>query len=393
MSTEIEQNDFCRQLQSSDLLIDLDWDQWLAIEPPYEQVDFTRRSVFTRYQRNGYDWDIHAILYSPASEVDNNTAVVMIHGGAGSAIAKDVTPDGRPGIAPVLASQGFSVLSVTYTGHYPPEGIWSMPVEQRKPYYLLDQELSDEEILDRNQKCTFNTIVQGAAQLVEEHFSGRQILAFGHSTGGPMAALLNKFLTSASVVGLLGFGSGGPDGWRQQWLEKYQHPAKEKDIDAISRRSGATFAASGYADSPDFVRPWGGAKEFIDIYNPVRSHFKLALRDNQHRVAMQQLKAHQQRTGLVLEEYIDHLEDPDPVWLQSIGVLLLVGENDRSHWNAAAQDEERCEMFIGNKYRDYTQRCHVVKIPHYSHYGIMELHNEKIAFAWLWAFRNGYFNG
>ena len=32
----------------------------------------------------------------------------------------DLTPDGRPGLARVLASQGFKALALTYPGHYPP---------------------------------------------------------------------------------------------------------------------------------------------------------------------------------------------------------------------------------------------------------------------------------
>lgn len=391
MGDQTETNKFLQRLQTPELLIKLSWEEWREIDPSYAQVNFTKRNVFTRYQRNGYDWDMHAILYAPEIEVDENIAIVMFHGGAGSAIAKDTTPDGRPGIAAVLASQGFRVLSITYTGHYPPGGIWTMPVAERQPYYLMDQDLSEQEILDRNQKCTFNTIVQGGALLVDEHFSGRQILAFGHSTGGPMAALLYKFINKARVIGIIGFGSGGPDGWRKQWLDETQQPVKQKPIDFVSRRSAQSFANSGYDDSPDFVRPWGGAKEFMDIYDPVRSHFKLALRDNQHRVAVHQLEQHQRRSGLPREEYFDYLDDPDEGWLQSIGVLLLVGENDRSHWKTADRDDERYEVIIGAKYRRYTPRSHVVAIPHYSHYGIMELYNEKIAFAWLWAFRHGYF--
>ena len=385
------ENNFLQRLQAPELLIKLSWEEWLEIDQPYAQIDFDKRNVFTRYQRNGYDWDIHAILYTPNCEVDSNTAIVMFHGGAGSAIAKDITPDGRPGISPVLASQGFSVLSITYTGHYPPGGVWTMPVAERKPCYLMDQDLSEQEILDRNQKCTFNTILQGGASLVDAHLPGRQILAFGHSTGGPMAAFLYKFIKKSRVTGIIGFGSGGPDGWRKQWFDETRQPGKEKPIDFISRRSVQSFTDSGYADSPDFIRPWGGAREFIETYNPIRSNFKLALRDNQHRVALHRLKQHQKLTGLPREEYFDHLDDPDEGWLKSIGVLLLVGENDRSHWKIAHSDNSRCELFIGDKYRQYTSRAHVVAIPHYSHYGIMELYNEKIAFVWLWAFRNGYF--
>ena len=175
------------------LLIKLDWEEWQEVVPPYEGVSFTQRNVFTRFKRNGYDWDIQGILYTPEEEADPSVAVVMFHGGAGSAYGKDRTPDGRPGLPRILASQGFKVLNLTYPGHYPPGGVWKENVATRQPWYLLDKKLDNSEIYDRNLKCTFNVILQGSAQLVDQNFAGRKILAHGHSTGGPMAAHLYRF--------------------------------------------------------------------------------------------------------------------------------------------------------------------------------------------------------
>ena len=199
-------------LTGDELLIKLDWDEWLEVNAPYEDVAFTQKDVITRYNRNGYDWDIQGILYTPSAEVDANLAIVMFHGGAGSSYGKDTTPDGRPGLPRVLAAQGFTVLNLTYPGHYPPGGIWKESVAERQPWYLLDEKLSDDEIYDRNLKCTFNVIMQGSAQLVDENLGGRKILAHGHSTGGPMAAHLTRFSSKTTVIGILGWGSGGPDG-------------------------------------------------------------------------------------------------------------------------------------------------------------------------------------
>ena len=111
-------------LTGDELLIKLDWDEWLEVNAPYGDVTFTQQDVITRYNRNGYDWDIQGILYTPSAEVDSNLAIVMFHGGAGSSYGKDTTPDGRPGLPRVLAAQGFTVLNLTYPGHFPPGGIW-----------------------------------------------------------------------------------------------------------------------------------------------------------------------------------------------------------------------------------------------------------------------------
>jgi pimeloyl-ACP methyl ester carboxylesterase len=379
-------------LKSGELLLRLNWDEWLAVNAPFENVDFSVEEVRTRYNRNGYDWDMHGTLYTPKKEVNSRLAFVCFHGGAGSEKIMDLTPDGRPGLARVLASQGFKALAFTYPGHYPPGGVWQQPIPERTPVYLLDRELPAEEIKDRNLKCTFNTILQGAGLLTDQNLSGREILGFGHSTGGPMAAHLIRFSKKTKVIGLVGFGSGGPDGWRKEWrdttsAEKYV----EKPIDHVSKRSPDSFKASGYVD-PEDLTPWGGADDYIRLVSPLRSQMKTSLCDNQHNAAVEILEEYPKRTGLPREEYFDHLQEPDPNWLKTIKVLLTVGENDKGHWVKGGRLQDKREMFMGAKYAATTRGAHVVLIPRYGHVGYAELHNEKIAYLWLWAVKSGYFD-
>lgn len=379
-------------LASPELLLTLTWDEWIAVSPPYKDGGFSSQDVTARFNRNGYDWDLHGTLYSPATEVDPRRAFVLFHGGAGSEKIMDLTPDGRPGLARVLAAQGFKALALTYPGHYPAGGMWQKPVAERMPIYLFDRELPLDEILDRNLKCTFNTILQGAGLLTDRHLNGREILAFGHSTGGPMAAHLTRFTRSAKVIGLAGFGTGGPDGWRLEWrnktgVEKYV----EKPVDHLSRRSPDSFRESGYVDPPDLT-PWGGAEEYIRLVSPLRSQMKTSLCDNQHNAAVGILEDYPKRTGLPREEYFDHLAEPDPKWLRAIRVLLTVGENDKGHWVKGEKLEDKREMFMGAKYAATTRGAHVVLIPRYGHVGYAERYNEKIAYLWLWAFKEGYFD-
>jgi pimeloyl-ACP methyl ester carboxylesterase len=378
-------------LQSKDLLCTLTWDEWLSINPPYEPVSFTTKDSTVRYRRNGYDWDMHGTLYTPDREVSAKRAFVCFHGGAGSEKIMDLTPDGRPGLARVLAAQGFKVLAVTYPGHYPPGGVWKTPVADRQPLYLMDRELPQDEIHDRNLKCTFNVIVQGAGLLVDEHLPGREIIAFGHSTGGPMAAHLTRFSQRTKVIGLVGFGSGGPDGWRKEWRDKTgAEKYTEKPIDHVSRRSPDSFKESGYVD-PEDLTPWGSADDYIRLISPLRSQMKTSLCDNQHNAAVGILEEYPKRTGLPREEYFDHLQEPDPDWLKSIKVLLAVGENDKGHWVRGERLHDKREMFMGAKYAATTRGAHVALIPRYGHVGYAELHNEKIAYLWLWAYKAGYF--
>lgn len=383
---------FLDYLNSRELLLRLNWEDWLAITPPYRDTGFSINEVTVRYKRNGYDWDMHGSVYTPEKEVNGERAFVVFHGGAGSEKIMDLAPDGRPGLARVLAAQGFKVMTLTYPGHYPPGGVWKIPVAGRMPIYLLDQELSKEEILDRNLKCGFNTILQGAGLLTDEHLAGREILAFGHSTGGPMAAHLCRFSKKAKVIGLVGFGSGGPDGWRKEWRDKTgAEKYREIPIEKISRRSPDTFREARYEDPQDLT-PWGGAEEYIRLVSPIRSQMKTSLCDNQHNAAVGILDEYAKRTGLPREEYFDHLQEPDPNWLRTIRVLLLVGENDHGHWVKGERPEDKREMFMGAKFAATTQGAHVVLIPRYGHVGYAELHNEKIVYLWLWAVKSGYFD-
>ena len=381
-------------LKSGELLLKLTWDEWLAIAPLYSDGKFAAADATVRYQRNGYEWDMHGTLYTAEKETDPRRAFVFFHGGAASEKIMDLTPDGRPGLARVLASQGFKVLALTYPGHYPPGGVWQQSIPERKPIYLFDRDLSDSEIFDRNLKCTFNVILQGAGFLTDNHLAGREIIGFGHSTGGPMAAHLTRFSKKTKVIGLVGFGSGGPDGWRKEWRDKTgAEKYVEKPIDHVSKRSPDSFKASGYVD-PEDLTPWGGADDYIRLVSPLRSQMKTSLCDNQHNAAVGILEEYPKRTGLPREEYFDHLQDPHPNWLKTIRVLLVAGENDKGHWvNSGAPLENKREMFMGARYAATTRGAHVVLIPRYGHVGYAELYNEKIAYLWLWAFKSGYFEG
>ncbi|MBT3791490.1 MAG: alpha/beta fold hydrolase [Rhodospirillales bacterium] len=385
---------FLEGLKGNDILVPLTWDQWMAVEPPHEGVGFDIKEVTTRYARNGYDWDIHGRLYTPEKETNGEIAFVFFHGGADSEMVFDETPDGRPGQARALAAQGFKVLTITYPGHYAPGNHWAEPIATRQPIYLLDQALGLDENLDRNEKCTFNVILQGAGQLVDENLAGRRLLVWGHSTGGPMAVALMEH-TNNTVFGLLGFGSGGNDGWRRDWREE---TGAEKDVihpyGHMSRRSPDTYRASGYED-PEDLCPWGGPEELFQwAENAHRSQMKTGLCDNQHRGQMASIELWPPKTGLPRDEYFSHLENPDPDWLKSISVLFLVGDNDKGHWVAGKDIADKRDMWMSKRYRESgVHRSHVALIPRYGHFGFMELHNEKFVYLWLWALKQGYFEG
>ena len=99
MSINSSTEKFLAGLKSTELLLKLTWDEWLAIQAPYTDGKLTTVDAWARYHRNGYDWDMHGTLYTPEKETDPRRAFVFFHGGAGSERIMDLTPDGRPGLA------------------------------------------------------------------------------------------------------------------------------------------------------------------------------------------------------------------------------------------------------------------------------------------------------
>ena len=65
-----------------------------------------------------------------------------------------------------------------------------------------------------------------------------------------MAAHLTRFSKKTKVIGLVGFGSGGPDGWRNEWRDKTgAEKYVEKPMDHVSQRSPDLFRAVGLCRS------------------------------------------------------------------------------------------------------------------------------------------------
>ena len=376
-------------LASTEMLIPLTWDDWLEFEPPYEERPFTTKEAITRFTRNGYEWDIHGTLYIPEKEAVPGVAFVVCHGNLGSESFMDLTPDGRPGFSRLLAAQGFLNMAITYPGHHsPPDRIWRDDIATRQPIYLFDQKISLEETLDRNLKCTWNTICQGVGALVDAYMPDRKVFL----TSGPMGIFLKNFSKKTKTAGITTYGHGGPDGWRLQWRQDTGADAEHVyPIGDIYRRSPQGMRSSGY-ENEKTLTPWGGAEEFIAWSQNVRSNIKTCVNNNQHGGNIEILKETAKRTGLPEGEYIDYFnEEPDREWMKDVGVLLTVGEKDKRHWIQGDRLEDKREYYMGLKYAQYTDKTHVVLVPRLGHAGYAELENQNVPYLWLWAIKSGFF--
>lgn len=378
------------------LIDDLDWETFIGVDPPYPATGFLRRETILRYQHNGYDWDIHGSLHAPFKDAMPGHAFVLIHGGGVNELDFSTTPDGRPGLATVIAAQGFKVLTPSYPGLWPPGGRWTMPVTQRKPCYLLDRAIGEAELEDRLLKATYQVYMHGISLLVEKCLGRHTLFAHGHSTGGPMAADLQQYLTTARVVGILGWGSGGPDGWILRWREEHLAPPGTRGhqplIDLNYRTVDEYRNRLGYEDLPELT-PWGRLEQRFELVEATTPMFNPPLQNASHLGTPAQLEEYRRATGLPREEYFGHLGEPDSEFLARIKVLLMVGENDLNHWRAGGRrPEERQDGYVARVYAEKTRGAHLIVVPKYTHMGHWALHNEKLAYLWLWAVRSGYFD-
>lgn len=365
---------FLRFLRGNDLLLTLSWDEYMRIDAPPPNTEYSIQDVTARYSRNGYDWDIHGTLYTPEKEVVPGNAILMVHGGGVNESTFNKAPHRRPGWARIVASQGFKVLTVSYPGLWPPKGVWPKDAEERTPIFLFDKEISPEELKDRILKYTFNLVVQGIATLVDQSLSGSNILAFGHSIGARLVVDLWRFMRRTKVTGILGFESLGPKIWEDE-LQEMEY-----------KRTGT--------ERPKEVKPTLEELTRFRTFLPETHEPRIFLPILRTPTELEECV---RLSGLPREEYFDNTltKEPDRCWLGIIKVLLLIGENDqrpaRSYWPKDQPLEYRPAYYLAKKFSETTRVTHLVIIPRYTHTGHLEPHSEKMTYLWLWAIKSGYF--
>ncbi len=165
-----------------------------------------------RYKVYGLDWDITGLYLVPNNPVPNLPTLIIVHGGSSNWYEFYVDPLNRAGIGQYLA-QKIPVLLVTIPGNFRYGG-WTENQDygKRIPGYLLDRDITGEELKLRNAVYTFRVVTDGIKQLIEQVTSG-PIVIIGHSTGGEIQYILHDTKLGARMQGMsLGWGTGGPAG-------------------------------------------------------------------------------------------------------------------------------------------------------------------------------------
>ena len=102
---------FLAGLKSNELLLKLTWDEWLSIDAPYSPTGLTTADAWTRYHRNGYDWDMSgAALAGMVASGEVPLSPTIFDADVTVAKQKGAPIEWRP-IDPVVTTVGYSALS------------------------------------------------------------------------------------------------------------------------------------------------------------------------------------------------------------------------------------------------------------------------------------------
>ena len=176
---------------------------------PADQLGYRAKWHEVRYQLYGLDWDIPGLHLIPNNPLPGIPTLVIINGGAANWYEFFLDPLNGPGLGQYLA-QKIPVLLVTIPGNYRHGGWTETEYEKRIPGYLLDRDVSAEELKVRNAVYTFRVVTEGVKRLVEAVTSGPVVLV-GHSTGGEIQFILKDSSLKDRTQGLsFGWGTGGP---------------------------------------------------------------------------------------------------------------------------------------------------------------------------------------
>ncbi|MGY9105080.1 MAG: alpha/beta fold hydrolase [Alphaproteobacteria bacterium] len=217
-------------LVSEELFEQLGWDlpdgglqvKSLADEAPGSTIDprkletldsdmlgYTAKWHELRFRKYNLDWDIPGLHLVPNDPLPDMPTLVIIHGGNWNWHYWFLDPLNNAGVGQYLA-QKIPVLLITIPGRYRHGGWTEQNYVTRTPGYLLDRDVSAEEVKIRNSIYTFQLVADGVEELVDNVTSG-PIVIVGHSTGGELQFILKDSSLGARMQGLsLGWATGGP---------------------------------------------------------------------------------------------------------------------------------------------------------------------------------------
>ncbi len=394
-------------LVSEELFEDLGWDlpdggaavTELANAAPGSAIDprdlesispktlgYTARWHEVRFNTYGLDWDISGLQLTPRDPLPDLPTMVIINGGAANWYEFFVDPKNRPGLGQYLA-QRVPVLLLSIPGNYRHGGWTELDFGERIPGYLLDRDVSVEEVKIRNAVYTFRVVTDGVKAILEAVVPGPAVI-IGHSTGGEIQFILKDALAEKNRGLSMGWGTGGPAGL--QSMREFRGTRSIDDYLHVTRLRPRTpdQYAGGYLGplNPfwDPTRPRQEiAAEWMGAEQHRRAQFKQPLQDMEHSSAINLLadvSAQIRETladnlyGIDAQEVIDDLFSTMRAPIEGYNKMIWTsGRLDSNHWN---EDPAKArEVLISAEFRaanpDIPIRVLVFDVP-LTHYGHIE---------------------
>ncbi len=209
---------------------------------PADKLGYRAKWHEVRYKAYGLDWDIPGLYLIPNNPIPRMPTLAIINGGSANWYEFFVDPLNRPGLGQYLA-QKIPVLLVTIPGNYRHGGWTDKNYNDRVPGYLLDRDVSREEVKIRNAVYTFKVVTEGVRKLIETVTTGPVVIV-GHSTGGEIQFVLKNSSLKNRLQGLsLGWGTGGPAALAS--MQEFRGPRSSDNYLAVGDLQPRP--ASGYA--------------------------------------------------------------------------------------------------------------------------------------------------
>ena len=347
-----------------------------AIDP--EALGYRATWHVERYPFYDLDWDITGLRLESLNPAANGSPwLIIINGGSVNFYDYLMAPIDRPGWAQYLA-QASNVMIVTIPGNFRYGG-WTEPPAVRKPAYLLDQELPDDETRVRNAIFTNRLILEGLRRLIVNHTEG-EILIVGHSTSGELAFLAQEEpeLRERLNGRFLGWGSGGPA--RIQGIRRHKNPghtnyrqgafstSEYPPVADLTIRSAEGFVAADYVGPLNpYVEDDGdyhaAARRWYETEYIQHPWFKQPLQNLEHGALIE----HKGRVEHEIQQVLAETGNPWGVDLEDVSedlfsthfarmdgfrdMVWVVANYDRNHW-VPEEPEASWELFIADEFRD-----------------------------------------
>jgi hypothetical protein len=340
-----------------------------------------------RYQVYGLDWDIPGLHLIPNNPLPGVPTLVIINGGASNWYEFFVDSLNRPGIGQYLA-QKIPVMLVTIPGNYRHGGWTENEYNKRVPGYVLDRDVSDQELAIRNSVYTFKVVTEGVRQLLEATTTG-PLSIIGHSTGGEIQYILKASSLKDRLGGLsIGWGTGGPAG--MDVMRKFRRtivPGEYPPVAEIKARPSEDYSKGYLGPLNPF---WDETKTRLEmaerwqgLERRRKPQFKQPLQDYEHSSANNLLEfiSDQIRENLkdnefgvdteeVLADLFSTMRSPQTGYKKMIWTTARL---DTGHWDLEV--EKARELLIANEFRSKNPtapiRVMLFDLP-MTHYGHIE---------------------